>query len=60
MTPQSLRPGIRTEWVLTTDAFIENVHFLPRVDAPRDAGYKALARAASDLACNGQPGRATS
>ncbi len=41
------------DWVLSTDAFLEGVHFLPRVHSPRDIGYKALARATSDLAAMG-------
>ena len=41
------------EWVLTTDAFLENVHFLLRVHSPEAVGYKALARATSDLAAMG-------
>jgi thiamine-monophosphate kinase len=45
------RDGI--EWVLTTDAFLENVHFLLRVHPPEAVGYKALARATSDLAAMG-------
>jgi thiamine-monophosphate kinase len=43
----------RTEWVLTTDAFLENVHFLLRAHPPEAVGYKALARATSDLAAMG-------
>jgi len=39
--------------VLTTDAFLENVHFLLRVHPPEAVGYKALARATSDLAAMG-------
>jgi thiamine-monophosphate kinase len=41
------------EWVLTTDAFLENVHFLLEVHPPEAVGYKALARATSDLAAMG-------
>ena len=51
-----VRPARRVEWVITTDAFIENVHFLRRVHPPKMVGYKALARATSDLAAMG-PGR---
>jgi thiamine-monophosphate kinase len=43
----------RTEWVLTTDAFLENVHFLLHAHPPEAVGYKALARATSDLAAMG-------
>jgi thiamine-monophosphate kinase len=48
-----MHPRGRTEWVLTTDAFLENVHFLLRAHPPEDVGYKALARATSDLAAMG-------
>jgi thiamine-monophosphate kinase len=48
-----VRPRSRTEWVLTTDAFLENVHFLLRAHPPEVVGYKALARATSDLAAMG-------
>jgi thiamine-monophosphate kinase len=45
------------EWVLTTDAFLENVHFVLAVHPPEAVGYKALARAASDLAAMGARAR---
>jgi thiamine-monophosphate kinase len=48
-----LRPRSRSEWVVTTDAFLENVHFLRKVHPPEAVSYKALARAASDLAAMG-------
>jgi len=48
-----MRPKKGVEWVLTTDAFLENVHFLLRVHPPETVGYKALARATSDLAAMG-------
>src|ERR1700730_5013050 len=48
-----IRPRAGVEWVLTTDAFLENIHFLPRIHAPEVVGYKALARATSDLAAMG-------
>src|SRR5258708_11852926 len=48
-----VRPKEGVEWVLTTDAFLENVHFLSRVHPPEAIGYKALARATSDLAAMG-------
>jgi len=41
------------EWVLTCDAFLENVHFLAPVHPPQAVGFKALARATSDLAAMG-------
>jgi thiamine-monophosphate kinase len=48
-----VRPRGGVEWVLTTDAFLENVHFLLRVHPPEAVGYKALTRATSDLAAMG-------
>jgi len=39
--------------VLSCDAFLENVHFLVDVHSPDAIGYKALARATSDLAAMG-------
>jgi thiamine-monophosphate kinase len=48
-----LRPSRGSEWVVTTDAFLENVHFLRKVHPPKAVGYKALARATSDLAAMG-------
>jgi thiamine-monophosphate kinase len=41
------------EWVVTSDAFLQNIHFLLRVHPPEAVGYKALARATSDLAAMG-------
>lgn len=52
-----LRPGAGTEWVVTTDAFFENVHFLRKAHSPKAVGYKALARATSDIAAMGARGR---
>ena len=40
------------DWVVTTDAFLEGVHFLA-AHPPRMIGYKALARATSDIAAMG-------
>jgi thiamine-monophosphate kinase len=48
-----VRPKEGVEWVLTTDAFLENIHFLLREHPPDAVGYKALARATSDLAAMG-------
>lgn len=45
------RPG--TEWVFSCDQFIENVHFLAAAHPPEAVGYKALARAVSDLGAMG-------
>jgi len=47
-----MRPRPGADWVVTTDAFIEGVHFLPTHPAD-SAGYKALARATSDIAAMG-------
>jgi thiamine-monophosphate kinase len=41
------------EWVLSCDAFLEDVHFLVDRHPPDSAGFKALARATSDLAAMG-------
>src|SRR6266852_3487665 len=48
-----LRRQRGSEWVLTCDACLENVHFLAPVHPPRVVGYKALARATSDIAAMG-------
>lgn len=48
-----LRPRDGAEWVLSCDAFLENVHFLRKAHSPAVVGYKALARATSDLAAMG-------
>jgi thiamine-monophosphate kinase len=53
----ALRPSVGTEWVITTDAFLENVHFLRKVHPPEAVGYKALARATSDIAAMGARAR---
>jgi thiamine-monophosphate kinase len=45
--------GRTTEWVLSCDAFLEGVHFLAGNYPAESIGYKALARAASDLAAMG-------
>jgi thiamine-monophosphate kinase len=45
-----LRPSGGAEWVVTTDAFLEGVHFLRTIHPPKAVGYKALARATSDVA----------
>ena len=44
---------IRSEgrnWVVTCDQFLEGVHFLIDKHPPQSVGYKALARATSDIA----------
>ena len=48
-----LRPRRGREWALSTDALVEGAHFLARVHPPEVVGFKALARAASDLAAMG-------
>jgi thiamine-monophosphate kinase len=48
-----IAPRKGAEWAVTTDAFLENVHFLRHVHPPKQVGYKALARATSDLAAMG-------
>jgi thiamine-monophosphate kinase len=48
-----LRPAAGRELVLTCDQFLEGAHFLGNVHPPDAVGYKALARAASDLAAMG-------
>jgi thiamine-monophosphate kinase len=49
----ALRAKTGTDSIVTTDAFLENVHFIRGVHAPDAVGYKALARATSDLAAMG-------
>ena len=46
-------PNRTTEWVLSCDAFLEGVHFLAGSYPADSVGYKALVRAASDLAAMG-------
>lgn len=48
-----LRSSGRTDWIVSCDAFLEGVHFLAGVHPPESVGYKALARATSDLAAMG-------
>jgi thiamine-monophosphate kinase len=48
-----LSPGGRTDWVLSCDTFLEGVHFRVKTHPPDSVGYKALARAVSDLAAMG-------
>src|ERR1700723_2122017 len=43
----------QADWVLSCDAFIENLHFRRRTHPPESVGYKSLARATSDLAAMG-------
>jgi thiamine-monophosphate kinase len=48
-----LRPDRASEWVLTCDPFLEDVHFLVAAYPAEAVGYKALARATSDIAAMG-------
>jgi thiamine-monophosphate kinase len=41
------------DWVITCDAFLEGVHFLPEATPADSVGYKSLARATSDIAAMG-------
>ncbi len=52
-----LRPSAGTEWVVTTDAFLETVHFLRKIHPAEVVGSKALARATSDIAAMGARAR---
>jgi len=48
-----IAPTGRLEWVLTCDQFLEGVHYLSDSHPPDSVGYKALARATSDIAAMG-------
>lgn len=48
-----LRAPAGVDWVVTSDPFLENVHFLATAHPPEAVGYKALARATSDIAAMG-------
>src|SRR5271154_5098266 len=48
-----ITPAGHTEWVLSCDTFLEDVHFRLKTHPPDSVGYKALARATSDLAAMG-------
>ena len=48
-----LRPRADEDWVVSTDARIENVHFRWQTDPPTVVGRTALAAAVSDLAAMG-------
>ena len=48
-----LRISSTRDWAVSTDAFLEGVHFLPEIHSPDAIGFKALARATSDLAAMG-------
>jgi thiamine-monophosphate kinase len=48
-----LRLSRRSDFVVSCDAFLENVHFLADSHPAASVGYKSLARATSDLAAMG-------
>src|SRR5580658_750309 len=48
-----VRPKHGSEWALSCDQFVEGIHFLADAHPPEVVGYKALARATSDLAAMG-------
>jgi thiamine-monophosphate kinase len=48
-----ISPRPDAQWVVTCDSFFEQTHFLPRFHPPDVVGFKALARAVSDLAAMG-------
>jgi thiamine-monophosphate kinase len=48
-----IAPTGKTDWVISCDAFLEGVHFLPNRHSADSVGYKALVRATSDLAAMG-------
>lgn len=43
----------KQDWIVTCDAFLEDVHFLPNATPADSVGYKSLARATSDIAAMG-------
>jgi thiamine-monophosphate kinase len=48
-----ISPAAGAGWVLSCDTFLEDVHFRMNTHPPDAVGYKAVARAASDLAAMG-------
>src|SRR5271169_5870139 len=48
-----VRAGRGLEWVVSSDALIEGVHFVAETQPAESVGYKALARATSDLGAMG-------
>jgi thiamine-monophosphate kinase len=48
-----LRAPASSEWLVTVDPFIEDVHFLADAYPPDAVGWKALVRATSDIAAMG-------
>lgn len=48
-----ISPDGKTDWAISCDAFLQDVHFLPDRHPPDSVGYKCLVRATSDLAAMG-------
>lgn len=48
-----IAPRSGMQWVVSCDSFFADTHFLPDIHPPDVVGYKALARATSDLAAMG-------
>lgn len=48
-----LKPTPGKDWVISSDFFLEDIHFLSSRHPPDSVGFKALARATSDLAAMG-------
>jgi thiamine-monophosphate kinase len=48
-----ISPNGESDWVLSSDAFLEGIHFLPKTCPSDSVGYKSLVRATSDLAAMG-------
>ena len=48
-----ISPDGKTDWVISCDAFLQDVHFLADRHPPDSVGYKCLVRATSDLAAMG-------
>lgn len=48
-----LRPPANSEWVVSCDFSLENVHFRVATHPPASIGYRCLARATSDIAAMG-------
>ncbi len=48
-----ISPARGLDSVVTCDAFLENIHFLPEIHSSDSVGYKSLSRATSDIAAMG-------
>src|SRR5579872_5871768 len=48
-----VRPAPGKNWAVSMDFFLEGVHFIGGLHPPESVGFKALARATSDLAAMG-------